>query len=75
MARVEFSKMSGIARISGKVGNLIFYTRGGKQYVKSAFRYDQNGMRLDNGSRMEGKCIENGPKKPRIHNAKCTMHN
>ena len=55
MARIEFTKTSGIKSISGKVGNLIFYTRGGKQYVKSAVRLDENGLSLVNGSIMPRK--------------------
>ena len=53
MARVEWNKMSGIARVSGKIGNLIFYTRGGKQYVKSAIRCGKSGVRPDNGPIMD----------------------
>ena len=50
MARIEFTKFSGIASISGRIGNLMFYVRDGKQYVKCAPKSDQNGVRLDNGS-------------------------
>ena len=50
MAQVEFNKFSGIASISGKLGDLVFFTRGGKQYVKKASRRDKNGVRQDNGS-------------------------
>ena len=53
MARVEFTKFSGIARISGKVGNLIFYTRGGKQYVKSAIKSDKRGGNSEDGPKMD----------------------
>ena len=35
MARVNFIKGLGIASISGRLGNCIFYTRNGKQYVRS----------------------------------------
>lgn len=69
MARVEFSKISGIARISGKVGNLIFYTRGGKQYVKSAVKFDENGFRLDNGSRKVRKRFDKGSRTVRKEEA------
>ena len=62
MARIEFSKVSGIARISGKVGNLIFYSRGGKQYVKSAVRFGESGLSLEDGSRMARKRLDNGSK-------------
>ena len=34
MAEVHFQKGLGIASISGKLGNCIFYTRNGKQYVR-----------------------------------------
>ena len=60
MAQIEFTKTSGIKSISGKVGNLIFYTRGGKQYVKSAVRLGENGLCLDNGSIMPRKRLDNG---------------
>jgi len=36
MAQVNLVKGLGIASISGKMGNCIFYTRNGKQYVKRA---------------------------------------
>lgn len=36
MAQVSLVKGLGIASISGKLGNCIFYTRNGKQYVKRA---------------------------------------
>ena len=36
MAQVHFYKGLGIASISGKIGNCIFYTRNGKQYVRRA---------------------------------------
>ena len=35
MAQVRFIKGLGIASISGRLGNCIFYTRNGKQYVRS----------------------------------------
>ena len=36
MPQVRFLKGLGIASISGKMGNCIFYTRNGKQYVRRA---------------------------------------
>ena len=36
MAEVLFNPALGIQSISGKLGNLIFYTRNGKQYVRRA---------------------------------------
>ena len=65
MARIEWSKTSGIARMSGKLGNLIFYTRGGKQYVKSTVRLGENGLSLDNGSKMARERLDNGPMESR----------
>ena len=35
MAQVHFLKGLGIASISGRLGNCIFYTRNGKQFVRS----------------------------------------
>ena len=54
MARVEFSKFSGIAGLSGKLGDLIFYQRDGKQYVKRASRAGKSRVNKDNGRTMEG---------------------
>ena len=36
MAQVRLNPALGISAISGKLGNCIFYTRNGKQYVKRA---------------------------------------
>ena len=36
MAEVHFNPALGIQSISGKLGNAIFYTRNGKQYVRRA---------------------------------------
>ena len=36
MAEVRLNPALGISAISGKIGNLIFYTRNGKQYVRRA---------------------------------------
>ena len=36
MAEVHFQKGLGIASLSGKLGNCIFYSRNGKQYVRRA---------------------------------------
>ena len=36
MAQVHFIKGLGIASISGRLGNCIFYTRNGKQFVRQA---------------------------------------
>ena len=55
MARVEWSKASGIARMSGKLGNMIFYMRGGKQFVKRAHTPAESGMSLENGSKTTRK--------------------
>ena len=49
MAKVEWSKTSGIAWMSGRLGNLIFYVRGGKQYVKRAIKPVKKSVRPDNG--------------------------
>ena len=38
MARVEFNKALGIASLSGRIGNCIFYNRKGKTYVRSVRR-------------------------------------
>lgn len=35
MARVRFNRALGIASISGRLGNLIFYNRNGQSYVRS----------------------------------------
>ena len=34
MARVKFNPALGISSITGKLGNFIFYTRNGKQFVR-----------------------------------------
>ena len=41
MAQVNFYKGLGIASISGRLGNCIFYTRNGKQYVRRASNTDE----------------------------------
>ena len=35
MAQVKFNKALGIASLSGRLGNLIFYNRKGQTYVRS----------------------------------------
>ena len=35
MARIKFNKAFGIASISGRIGDLIFYTKNGKTFVRS----------------------------------------
>ena len=61
MARVEFSNISGIAGISGRVGDLIFYRRGGKQYVRKASRNGESVINQEDGPIMEGQCQDNDP--------------
>ena len=61
MARVEFSNFSGIAGISGRVGNLIFYRRGGKQYVRKASRSGESVINQEDDSTMEGQWKDNDP--------------
>ena len=45
MAEVKLDPALGIVSISGKLGNLIFYTRKGKQYVR---RINKNNVSLRN---------------------------
>ena len=47
MARVKFNKALGIASISGRIGNLIFYNRKGRTYVRSARRHDDERADLE----------------------------
>ncbi len=45
MASTQFTKRSGIRSISGKIGNFIFYTRNGKQFVRRANKHIETSSR------------------------------
>ena len=52
MASVKFNPAFGIQSISGRLGNYIFYTRNGKQFVRerrgaSSRRNGKSGLRLE----------------------------
>ena len=42
MAQVKFQKGLGIESLSGRIGNCIFYSRNGKQYVRRADKNDDH---------------------------------
>ena len=42
MAAVKFNPALGIQSISGKIGNLIFYTRNGKQFARRVNKNNNN---------------------------------